>query len=118
EEAPPVPPDPQIFAPAPEQTGPMSARASAERSETARVDAGLLDSLLNGAGEISIFQSRLNQQVHSIEFNLGELGQTVTRLREQLRHLEAETEAQILHRHQEEADSNEHFDPLELDRYS
>ena len=89
-----------------------------ERAETARVNAGLLDELLNSAGEISIFQSRLNQQIHSIEFHLGELGQTVMRLREQLRSLEAETEAQILHRHQADAGGDEQFDPLELDRYS
>ena len=84
----------------------------------ARVDAGLLDALLNGAGEINIFQSRLNQQLHSIEFHLGELGQTVSRLRDQLRKLEAETEAQILHRHQDDVTSERDFDPLELDRYS
>jgi chemosensory pili system protein ChpA (sensor histidine kinase/response regulator) len=89
-----------------------------ERAETTRVDAGLLDALLNGAGEISIFQSRLKQQMHSIEFHLGELGATVTRLREQLRNLEAETEAQILHRHEDDAAADEDFDPLELDRYS
>jgi chemosensory pili system protein ChpA (sensor histidine kinase/response regulator) len=89
-----------------------------ERAETTRVDAGLLDALLNGAGEISIFQSRLKQQLHSIEFHLGELGATVTRLREQLRNLEAETEAQILHRHEDDAAADEDFDPLELDRYS
>jgi chemosensory pili system protein ChpA (sensor histidine kinase/response regulator) len=92
-------------------------RAS-ERAETTRVDAGLLDALLNGAGEISIFQSRLKQQLHSIEFHLGELGATVTRLREQLRNLEAETEAQILHRHEDDAVADQDFDPLELDRYS
>jgi chemosensory pili system protein ChpA (sensor histidine kinase/response regulator) len=89
-----------------------------ERAETTRVDASLLDALLNGAGEISIFQSRLKQQLHSIEFHLGELGATVTRLREQLRNLEAETEAQILHRHEDDAAADEDFDPLELDRYS
>ncbi|MGD8339769.1 MAG: Hpt domain-containing protein [Gammaproteobacteria bacterium] len=97
---------------------PAVAAPRAERVETARVDAALLDELLNEAGEISIFQSRLNQQVHSIEFHLGELGQTVTRLREQLRSLEAETEAQILHRHQGDTDGDDEFDPLELDRYS
>jgi chemosensory pili system protein ChpA (sensor histidine kinase/response regulator) len=96
---------------------PVEVRA-VERTETARVDAALLDLLLNGAGEINIFQSRLAQQVHSIEFHLGELGSTVARLREQLRKLEAETEAQILHRHQEDVDSQMGFDPLELDRYS
>jgi chemosensory pili system protein ChpA (sensor histidine kinase/response regulator) len=89
-----------------------------ERAETARVDAVLLDALLNGAGEINIFQSRLSQQLHSIEFHLGELGGTVARLRDQLRKLEAETEAQILHRHQEDVDAESGFDPLELDRYS
>jgi chemosensory pili system protein ChpA (sensor histidine kinase/response regulator) len=109
--------------PAPPAPAPVSAPAAAEqrsveRAETARVDAGLLDALLNGAGEINIFQSRLSQQLHSIEFHLGELGGTVSRLREQLRKLEAETEAQILHRHQDEAEVEGGFDPLELDRYS
>lgn len=90
----------------------------AERQEVARVDALLLDALLNNAGEITIFQSRLNQQVRSIEFNLQELSQTVVRLREQLRKLELETEAQILYRHQEESEGRPDFDPLEMDRYS
>ena len=86
--------------------------------ELVRVDAELLDSLFDGAGEISIFQSRLKQQAHSIDFNLGELDQTVSRLREQLRSLEAETEAEILHRHEDEGVTEDEFDPLELDRYS
>jgi len=89
-----------------------------ERQEFARVDAELLDTLLNNAGEVSIFRSRLEQQVSSIEFNLAELGRTVTRLKEQLRKLELETEAQILHRHHEEHPDRADFDPLELDRYS
>jgi chemosensory pili system protein ChpA (sensor histidine kinase/response regulator) len=89
-----------------------------ERQEFARVDADLLDTLLNNAGEVSIFRSRLEQQVGSIEFNLAELGRTVTRLKEQLRKLELETEAQILHRHEEEHPGRTDFDPLELDRYS
>jgi len=89
-----------------------------ERQEFARVDADLLDTLLNNAGEVSIFRSRLEQQVSSIEFNLAELGRTVTRLKDQLRKLELETEAQILHRHQEEQPNRTDFDPLEMDRYS
>ncbi|AMN45796.1 type IV pili sensor histidine kinase and response regulator [Steroidobacter denitrificans] len=89
-----------------------------ERHEVARVDADLLDNLLNNAGEVSIFRSRLEQQISSIEFNLAELGRTVTRLKEQLRKLELETEAQILHRHEAEHPGRADFDPLELDRYS
>ena len=98
--------------------GPPAEQRGAERAETARVEAALLDALLNGAGEINIFQSRLAQQLKSIEFHLGELGGTVSRLREQLRKLEAETEAQILYRHQDDAEAESGFDPLELDRYS
>ena len=66
----------------------------------ARVDAELLDTMLNSAGEVSIFRARLDQQVNSIDFNLAELARTVTRLKEQLRGLEIETEAQVLNRHQ------------------
>jgi len=91
---------------------------SPERQEMARVDAELLDQLLNISGEASIARSRLEQQLGSIDFNLGELSRTVTRLKEQLRSLEIETEAQILHRHEDESGHRGDFDPLELDRYS
>ena len=70
------------------------------------------------SGEVSIARARLEQQLGSIEFNLGELSRTVTRLKEQLRKLEIETETQILHRHEDEAGHRSDFDPLELDRYS
>src|SRR6185436_775002 len=89
-----------------------------DRPEMARVDAELLDQLLNAAGEVSIARARLEQQLGSIDFNLGELTRTVTRLKEQLRNLEIETEAQIIHRHEEEVGHRGEFDPLELDRYS
>jgi chemosensory pili system protein ChpA (sensor histidine kinase/response regulator) len=92
--------------------------APAERVEMARVDADLLDTMLNNAGEVSIFRARLDQQVNSIDFNLAELARTVTRLKEQLRGLEIETEAQVLNRHQDEEPRRHDFDPLELDRYS
>jgi chemosensory pili system protein ChpA (sensor histidine kinase/response regulator) len=90
-----------------------------ERQEMARVDADLLDQLLNISGEASIARARLEQQLGSFDFNLGELSRTVTRLKEQLRSLEIETEAQILHKHEDEGGSHRsEFDPLELDRYS
>ncbi|MGB5246071.1 MAG: Hpt domain-containing protein [Woeseia sp.] len=88
-----------------------------QRQETARIDAELLEDLLNAAGEISIYHSRLSQQITTIEFHVEELEQTVARLREQLRKLEIETEAEIRHGHQETLTSKD-FDPLEMDRYS
>ncbi len=90
----------------------------AERVEMARVDADLLDTMLNNAGEVSIFRARLDQQVNSIDFNLAELARTVIRLKDQLRGLEIETEAQVLNRHHDEDSRRNDFDPLELDRYS
>jgi chemosensory pili system protein ChpA (sensor histidine kinase/response regulator) len=93
--------------------------APAERVEMARVDADLLDTMLNNAGEVSIFRARLDQQVNSIDFNLAELARTVTRLKEQLRGLEMETEAQVLNRNHDVVEPRrDDFDPLELDRYS
>jgi chemosensory pili system protein ChpA (sensor histidine kinase/response regulator) len=92
--------------------------APVERVEMARVDADLLDTMLNNAGEVSIFRARLDQQVNSIDFNLAELARTVIRLKEQLRGLEMETEAQVLNRHQDVEPRRNDFDPLELDRYS
>jgi len=92
--------------------------APVERVEMARVDADLLDTMLNNAGEVSIFRARLDQQVNSIDFNLAELARTVIRLKEQLRGLEIETEAQVLNRHQDIEPRRDDFDPLELDRYS
>jgi chemosensory pili system protein ChpA (sensor histidine kinase/response regulator) len=89
------------------------------RVESLRVPASLIDELVNYAGEISIFRSRLEQQVSIFRNNVGEVDETVIRLRDQLRKLEIETEAQILARYEREhgpADAD--FDPLELDRYS
>ena len=88
--------------------------------EQIRVRAELLDSLVNHAGEVAIYRSRLEQQVAGYRFNLVELDQTVQRLRSQLRMLEIETEAQIIARFQREHREAglSVFDPLELDRYS
>ena len=92
-------------------------RSSEPRQEFARIDAELLEDLLNAAGEISIYHSRLSQQVNLFEFHVEELEQTIARLQGQLRKLENETEAQIMHSHQDTMVAHD-FDPLELDRYS
>ena len=99
---------------------PQHEEAGRTSQEQIRVRADLLDNLVNSAGEVAIYRSRLEQQVSAYRFNLVELEQTVARLRGQLRMLEIETEAQIIARFQ-----REHreagigvFDPLELDRFS
>jgi chemosensory pili system protein ChpA (sensor histidine kinase/response regulator) len=115
--APETPAEEGLVAPQPVPPG-REPGAGGERQEMARVDAELLDQLLNISGEASIARARLEQQLGSFDFNLGELSRTVTRLKEQLRSLEIETEAQILHKHEDEGSHRSQFDPLELDRYS
>jgi chemosensory pili system protein ChpA (sensor histidine kinase/response regulator) len=112
----PEPARPREPTPRPAAELPPTRKAESPK-EFARIDADLLEDLLNAAGEISIYHSRLNQQVSSFEFHVEELEQTVARLREQLRKLEIETEAQIMAGHQDTLVAKD-FDPLELDRYS
>ena len=87
--------------------------------EQVRVRAELLDRLVNYAGEVAIYRSRLEQQLGAFRGATAEMAQTNTRLRDQLRRLDIETEAQIIARYQREGETrDETFDPLELDRFS
>ncbi|WP_369915904.1 Hpt domain-containing protein [Xanthomonas sp. NCPPB 3005] len=87
--------------------------------EQVRVRADLLDRLVNHAGEVAIYRSRLEQQLGAFRGAMSELDRTNARLRDQLRRLDLETEAQIVARYQREQDQSEQsFDPLELDRFS
>ncbi|MET4727629.1 chemosensory pili system protein ChpA (sensor histidine kinase/response regulator) [Lysobacter enzymogenes] len=87
--------------------------------EQVRIRADLLDRLVNYAGEVAIYRARLEQQLGAFRGAIAEMAQTNLRMRDQLRRLEIETEAQIIARYQREGDSPEHsFDPLELDRFS
>jgi chemosensory pili system protein ChpA (sensor histidine kinase/response regulator) len=115
--------------PAPERERPPQPRAvpspaatGGEPAAQIRVRAEHLNRLVDNAGEVSIYRSRLSQTNGVLGFRLNDLEQTVNRLRDQLRHLEIETEAQIIHRFEREEDAGvayrEGFDPLELDRFS
>ncbi|MCW8934823.1 MAG: Hpt domain-containing protein [Gammaproteobacteria bacterium] len=88
-------------------------------TEQVRVRSDLLNELVNHAGEVSVYHARMGQQISNFSFNLSEMNQTVIRLRDQLRQLSIETEAQILSRYEKESDQyDEDFDPLEMDRFS
>lgn len=90
---------------------------SSER-DVVKVRSDLLDNLVNSAGEVSIYRARMEQQVSSFGSHLGELGQTIQRLKNQLRSLEAETDAQIHYSHRQDEKTSKAFDPLEMDRYT
>ncbi|MBX6420567.1 MAG: Hpt domain-containing protein [Nevskia sp.] len=96
---------------------------AAARRETARVPVEALDAMLNQAGEISIYRSRLEERNASLRAQLLEVTQTIARIREQLRQLDIETEAQIAARGLTPGGTQadryaQDFDPLEMDRYS
>jgi chemosensory pili system protein ChpA (sensor histidine kinase/response regulator) len=107
-------------------SAPLPAEGTAEedplarpQQEQVRVRADLLDRLVNHAGEVAIYRSRLEQQLGAFRGAMGELERTNARLRDQLRRLDLETEAQIVARYQREQDqADQKFDPLELDRFS
>jgi len=94
-----------------------SRQSQARQQDAARISTNNLETLLNQAGEVSIYRSRIEQEVSNATLNLSELARTVMRVREQLRNMEIETEAQILHQFKDEI-TNDDFDPLEMDRYS
>ncbi|MCH8551700.1 MAG: Hpt domain-containing protein [Natronospirillum sp.] len=87
--------------------------------ETVKVSANLLENLVNLAGESSISRARLEEQVNDLGFTLNDLDTTIDRLREKVRQLDIETEAQVLFRQERAEETNyEDFDPLEMDRYT
>ena len=87
------------------------------QKDAARISTSNLEVLLNQAGEVSIFRSRIEQELSNANLNLAELARTVNRVNDQLRKMEIETEATILYQHRDESEEN-NFDPLEMDRYS
>ncbi|MCS4234766.1 Hpt domain-containing protein [Stenotrophomonas sp. BIGb0135] len=108
-----------LSAPVPLESSTDEDSLARPQQEQVRVRADLLDRLVNHAGEVAIYRSRLEQQLGAFRGAMGELDRTNARLRDQLRRLDLETEAQIVARYQREQDQADHkFDPLELDRFS
>lgn len=109
-----------LSAPISEQPGADDDEAGVRApQEQVRIRADLLDRLVNYAGEVAIYRARLEQQLGAFRSAMGEMEQTNMRLRDQLRRLDIETEAQIIARFQREHDTADAtFDPLELDRFS
>lgn len=109
-----------------EETSRLAAREDSDQvslrqapQEMVRVASTLLEDLVNLAGETSIHRARVEQEVRDFGYALEETETTIERLREQLRRLELETDAQVLYR-KERLDGPGYagFDPLEMDRYS
>jgi len=83
-----------------------------------RVRAALLDRLLNQAGEVTITRSRIDADVKQLQSGLGELGESLERMRRQLRDIEVQAESQISSRLEAAKAAAQAFDPLEMDRFT
>lgn len=104
-----------VTAPAPA----LAAAAEEARATAAvRVRASLLDRLVNHAGELAIARSRLEGGVKQLQASMGELGESLGRMRRQLRDIELQADTQIAARVEAARSSSEGFDPLEMDRYT
>lgn len=98
----------------PEPAGP-SAR---QNQEMVRVRADHLGHLLNLSGESSIARARIEQQLGDCSEALEEMDMTILRLRDQLRRLDFEAEAQMYLRSERSEGRHGEFDALEMDRYT
>ena len=115
-------PVPAVTAAAPNAAvpGPLAPSAAVPvAQEMVRVAASLLEQLVDLAGESSIARARISEVVGEVGHVLDEMATTARRVRDQVRRLEIETEAQVLYRRDRvERPDYAQFDPLEMDRYS
>lgn len=101
---------------APAAAAPVPAEQAAARAPLVRVRADILDRVVNGAGEVSITRSRLENRIGALKGSLGDFSDNVSRLRRQLREIEMQAESQIASRLS--ISGEREFDPLEFDRFT
>jgi chemosensory pili system protein ChpA (sensor histidine kinase/response regulator) len=83
-----------------------------------RVNAELLDRLINESGEVAIARSRVEAELRAVKQSLADLGDSVTRLRAQLREVEVQADSQMQSRLSVVEERGREYDPLEFDRYT
>lgn len=83
-----------------------------------RVRADVLDNLVDQAGEVSIARAKLETELSTLKGGLTDLTDNIARLRNQLREVEIQAEAQIGARAERLDRESSTFDPLEYDRYT
>ncbi len=93
-------------------------RAAPASAAAVRVRAPLLDRMVNQAGEVSITRTRIESEVALIRSSLGDLGDNLERLRQQLREIELQGETQMSSRMEAAKAAAQSFDPLEFDRFT
>ncbi|MBC8022588.1 MAG: response regulator, partial [Burkholderiales bacterium] len=88
------------------------------RTALLRVNAEMIDRFVNEAGELSIARSRIEGEMANFRRALVDLTDNISRMRTQLREVELASEGQMQSTIKLKEERGEHFDPLELDRFS
>ena len=83
-----------------------------------RVDAALIDQLVNESGETSIVRSGIEAQLYNFKQSLSDLTESADRLRGQLREIEIQAETQMQSHLASTQEGEPSFDPLEFDRFT
>ncbi|MFT3817704.1 MAG: Hpt domain-containing protein [Rubrivivax sp.] len=96
----------------------VAAEPRAAGGAAVRVRAGLLDRLVNHAGEVSITRARIDAGMRQLQGAVGDLSDNLDRLRSQLRDIELQAESQIASRIEAAKAASQAFDPLEMDRFT
>jgi chemosensory pili system protein ChpA (sensor histidine kinase/response regulator) len=100
-------------APAAIATPPLPSAAA-----TLRVNADTLDFLITESGEVAIARSRIEAELRLVKQSLGDLDDSIARLRTQLREVEIQADSQMQSRRSVLDERDRDFDPLEFDRYT
>ncbi|MDH3320609.1 MAG: Hpt domain-containing protein [Betaproteobacteria bacterium] len=110
----------------PEPAAPAEGDAEAARVEPPlpspasmlRINADTLDHLINESGEVSIARSRIEGELRAVKQSIGDLTDSIARLRSQLREVEIQADSQMQSRLSVLEERDRDFDPLEFDRYT
>ncbi len=83
-----------------------------------RINADTLDHLINESGEVSIARSRIEGELRAVKQSIGDLADSIARLRGQLREVEVQADSQMQSRLSVLEERDREYDPLEFDRYT
>ncbi|HJS37247.1 MAG TPA: response regulator, partial [Burkholderiales bacterium] len=83
-----------------------------------RINADTLDHLINDSGEVSIARARAEGELRAVKQSIGDLSESIARLRAQLREVEVQADSQMQSRLSVAGERDREFDPLEFDRYT
>jgi len=105
-------------APAPAAHAAEAEAAPALPAAMLRVNADTLDQLINESGEVAIARSRMEAELRAVKQTLSDLGESIARLRGQLREVEVQADSQLQSRLSVVEEKSREYDPLEFDRYT